>query len=383
MHARQVTARRRYLRSLTILAVVVTSALVCVEVTARILHPEMAGANILRFVEGMRHPETQPDAEFHHTANPLTFPSPLEAFAERIMIVGDSFPMGYGVRQEESLGSLLQQHLGAGIKIDVLAASSYSPVIYRNLVRKALSLAPYRAAAVFVDQTDPADDLIYQEDVIDDPASPGFNLNHMKDRARFIDAALSPMADQFSGWVNIRNLASINLLLKPPPLMEAFKPGGLHYRYIYLSIVGRMALINQFNNEPEAKESQEMLLLLLKHLDQITTLCRERQVPLFLAANPWEFQVSRRPRDPSRFPGPYPRDNRLETILVSRYGNLAGVSIIPLTQIFREHADPSSLFLTSPKYEIHWNAKGHRLVESTLRRLLLTNLPEVERAGRQ
>ncbi|HYB73209.1 MAG TPA: hypothetical protein VED18_07555, partial [Candidatus Sulfotelmatobacter sp.] len=69
--------------------------------------------------------------------------------------------------------------------------------------------------------------------------------------------------------------------------------------------------------------------------------------------------------------------------LVSRYGNLSGVYIIPLTQVFREQRDPSSLFLAKPKNEIHWNAKGESLVESTLRRLLLSKLPELERAGRQ
>jgi len=377
------TVPRKYILSLTILAVAVTSAVACVEVTVRILHPEMAGAFIVSSLDHLRHPRTRPDAEFHHVVNALAFPSPGDAFAERIMIVGDSFAMGYGVREKERLGTLLQQHLGGGIKIDVLATISYSPVIYRNLVRKALSLAPYRAVAVFVDQTDPADDLIYQEDVIEDGSSPRFDLNRMKDRARYIDAALSPMARRFSGWANVRRLAGINLLLKPPSLMEPFKPGDAYYRYIYLSFVARTGLINQFNNEPEAKESQEMLTLLSKHLDEITTLCRAYRVPLFLAANPWEFQVSPHPKETSQFPGPYPRDNRLETVLASRYGNLTGVYIVPLTQIFREQGDPSGLFLAKPKNEIHWNAKGDSLVESTLRRLLLSKLPGLGRAGRQ
>jgi len=102
------------------------------------------------------------------------------------MLVGDSFTMGFGVGKEKRFGTLLQQHLGEGTKVDVLATSSYSPVIYRNVARKALSLASYRVVGVFVDQTDPTDDLIYQEDLLDND-SKMFDVSRMTERTRSIE----------------------------------------------------------------------------------------------------------------------------------------------------------------------------------------------------
>jgi hypothetical protein len=64
--------------------------------------------------------------------------------------------------------------------------------------------------------------------------------------------------------------------------------------------------------------------------------------------------------------GPYPRENRLELVLAERYGADPGVAIVPLTEAFREHPDPSSLFLDRPRNEIHWNREGHAVVERTL-----------------
>jgi hypothetical protein len=380
------TILRKYVLSFIMLAVLGMVGLLLLEVTMRILHPEATRAKIMSRLKKEMAPWSRPDAEFHHVGGGilhLQFPDPLEAFPARIMIVGDSFVAGHGVGEEKRFGTLLQQQLGKKIKVDVLATSSYSPVIYRSVVRKALSLSPYRAVIVFVDQTDPADDLLYQEDVIEDSSSQKFNLTRMTERTRIIYETYSSLFMQLSGWANLRRLAIVNLL-KPLSLVGAFKPGDKYYRYVSLS--PRSGLIKEFNIEPDSKESQEMLSLLLNHLDQIVTLCREQQVPLFLAANPWEFQSARKPKvtiPAVQVPGPYPKDNRLETLLTMRYGNLAGVYVIPLTQSFRAHEDPANLFLDNPENEIHWNAKGHILVESVLRKFLLAKLPELGRAGGQ
>jgi hypothetical protein len=67
-----------------------------------------------------------------------------------------------------------------------------------------------------------------------------------------------------------------------------------------------------------------------------------------------------------RGPAPYPRENRLERLLVERYGKLPGVVVLDLTAAFRADEDPSRLFLDNPSYEVHWNRAGHDLVASVL-----------------
>ena len=285
------TKRRHYVLSFIMLTVVGMVCLLIAEMTIRLLHPEATRVNSVSRLKGEKNWWSRPDAEFHHVGDGifhLNFPGPLNSSHTRLLIVGDSFAMGHGVGEEQRFGSLLQQYLGQSVKVDVLATSSYSPVIYRNVIRKALSLTPYRAVIVFVDQTDPVDDLIYQEDTVSDSSSSLFNLDRMLDRARVVEETFAHLFSQFSGWANVRRLAIVNFL-NPISFVEAFKPGDEYYRYVYLSYVARTELIKTFNTEPDAKESHEMLALLSAHLDQIVTLCQAYRVPLFLAANPWEF----------------------------------------------------------------------------------------------
>jgi hypothetical protein len=290
------------------------------------------------------------------------------------MIVGDSFAAGHGVGEENRFGHLLQAELGDRAKVDVLATSSYSPVIYRNLIRKAFSLAAYRAVAVFIDQTDPADDMIYELDVIKD-RSQSFDLERVNDRRQVFEKARADFVEHFSGPLNPRRFAVFNLLF-PLSIKDFFDPRGKYYREAKLSF-GRLALIAEFNAHPESDNSKTMLSLISGHLDQIVAMSQERRVHLFLIANPWEYQSSKSPRTSLQQPAPLPKRNRLEEILTAKYGHLAGVTVVPLTRFFREQPDPSSLFISHPADETHWNQKGHVLVAAVLRQYLGNSLPDL------
>jgi hypothetical protein len=354
----------------------ILGGLLLVELAVRFLFPDMAGANIVARLTNERPVWARPDAEFHYVGDGiygLKFPGGRDASPNRIMIVGDSFAMGHGVGEAGRFGHLLQQHLGRDVTVDVLATSSHSPVIYRNVVRRALASASYHAVVVFVDQTDPADDLIYDEDLVERDSSWSFDLDRMTDREVAVNGAYADLLRRASEPA--RGSAIVNLLW-PMSLQDYFKPGDRHYRYVKMSLA-RSALIRTFNTDPGSDESRRMLSLITEHLDQIVSQCRERNVPLFLAANPWEFQSARRPRVTLQMSGPFPKDNRLEAILTERYGTMPGVHVIPLTRVFREQDDPSGLFLDFPGHEIHWNAKGHRVVEAVLREQLATALPEL------
>jgi hypothetical protein len=357
------------------------------ETAVRILHPEATRRSIFARLDSTRFALAatfRPDPELHHVGGDLyhlTFPDPSDSPRDRLMLVGDSFVMGGEVGRERRFGGLLQAHFGSRIAVDVFGVTSYAPIIYRNIVRKALSLARYRAVAVFVDQTDPADDTVYQGDLRDDDTWL-FDVAHLTARARRVDEWASSTRDRFSGRFNPRRLAIVNFL-DPPSLLADFQPTDRDFQYVRQNVTGH--LYNTFLREPEKRDSQTMLALIFKHLDQIVALCQSQGVPLFLVANPWEMQSSRRPRLAGwlkssvegivPLSGPYPKENYLEAALERRYGTRPGVHVIALTRIFRESPDPDALFVAIPDSQIHWNENGHELVERALRETLVRTLP--------
>src|SRR5262245_49188039 len=176
--------QRRWLAKILVSGFLLVAGLATIEAAVRILHPEATRWAILDRLEREQNRWVHPDREFHHLGDApysLRFPSTRDG-QERLMIVGDSFAMGHGVDEASRFGALLQMNLGETIAVDVLAVSSYSPVIYENIVRRALAASPYRAVVIFVDQTDPADDRIYQIDVLRDEPFRLFDLDSMRDR---------------------------------------------------------------------------------------------------------------------------------------------------------------------------------------------------------
>ncbi len=208
--------RGKPLKLLLTVSVTGIIGLLLAEAATRILFPATVPWQIKAQLEGERNAlhVLRPDATFHHVGDGrfhLDFPPHSDSGAPWIMIVGDSFAMAEGVEKDRRFGNLLQTNLGSRVVVDVLATSSYSPVIYRNIVRSALATNSYRAVAVFIDQTDPADDLIYQNDLLDGD-SWLFNLAKMQDRYRVLDDAYGALLQQLDGWMKPRQLAIYNVL---------------------------------------------------------------------------------------------------------------------------------------------------------------------------
>ena len=372
-------------KSLRFLAVTVATVgvnLLLVELALHLLRPDAVRGNIVLRLTHERLTWPRPDAAFHHVGDGiyhLNFPDHPDGPSQRVMIVGDSFAAGHGVADEDSWGRRLQRHLDRSVKLDVLATEGYSPVIYSNVVRRALASASYRAVIVLLDQTDPADEMVYAGDVIENGSAHSFDVGRMQDRQKVMDRAYVEFLARFSDPISWRSLALVNLLA-PRSLLDEIDPADKHYRYAMLSLA-RPALIAEFNKNPQSASSRQMASLLSKYLDEIVSLCRERDVPLFLAASVWEFQSSRRPRVTLRIPGPFPKENRLEQFLEEGYGHRPGAHVVPLTRAFKEHPDPSSLYISFPGHEFHWNAAGHALVETVLKKAVLDALPDLAPGG--
>jgi hypothetical protein len=364
--------RRSVLFPLAVASGALVLGLAAGEATLRFLRPEATRAAILARIERERDSLLQPHAAFHHVGDgifDLEFAVSDAGSSKRIMIIGDSFAMGHGVGREARFGTLLEKSLGGEFEVDVLAVSSYSPIIYRNIVRRAFSSASYAAVAVFVDQTDPADEVIYEKDLLDGGEAGRFNVASMTERNAFVNETYDRIVRGFAGWKGLLRRSAMINILDPPSLESSLPEESPHHRYLLLSS-SRSMLIHAFNEAPNEKLTRTMETLMRRHLDEVVRLCLERGVPLILAANPWEHQVSMNPRVAGLYAGPFPRDNRLEQLLERAYGGVPGVAVLPLTQAFREHHDPSSLFMERPRNEIHWNEAGHVVVEQSLRAAL-------------
>jgi len=358
---------RRLARPALLLGVLALG-LVVAEVAARRLHPEATLAAQLARLGRDRNALRTPDAEFHHVGDGifrLDFPPPGVASLPRILVVGDSFAMGHGVGVDQRFGALLGQRLHGAAEVDVLATTSYSPIIYRNIVRRALAANRYVCVALFVDQTDPSDEVIYRKDLTG-PASREFDVVAMRERIAVLGAAYDRMEAGFTGWRGLpRRLALVNALFPPQALLDTLPADSPHRAYVELSLA-RSRLTRIFEEAPETSLAQTMTAVLLEHLDESVALAQAAGAGVVLAANPWEDQVSPSPRVARGSSGPYPRENRLERLLVERYGKAPGVVVLDLTAAFRAEPEPSQLFLDVPAHEVHWNRAGHELVARTL-----------------
>ena len=365
------TGRRpRYLAPL-LLALIVVCTFVVGETVARRQRPDLGYAALRAHVEAQRYNWSTPDADFHHVGDGrygFTIPSDPAGNTRRILVVGDSFAMGHGVEADERFATVAAGLLGGRFDVQVMATSGYSPIVYRNIVRRALDAARYESVAVFVDQTDPADDVLYRNDLVQ-ADSRTFDVALMNDRRDQVDEVSDRMLADLSGLTGILRHSVLRNMIGDFSLAARFPEESVHYRYVQAS---RSAprLVHAFQAEPGSQVATAMERLLLVHLDEIVELCSSRGVRLILAANPWEFQVSPSPRVDGGHPDPYPRKNRLAEVLSRHYEGSSFVELLDLTAEMRAAPEPSALFLDEPANEIHWSAAGHRRVGEALARRL-------------
>ncbi len=372
---------RRLVRRMLLSLAVSVLALAVAEGLTRYLRPELRRSALYRIMsEESVGDWSRPDESFHHVGDGifhLDFPAASAGANARILITGDSFAMGQGVAGQERFGALLAQSiaaqsLGGRTAVDVLATSSYSPAIYRNIVRRALEGTAYAYVFVFVDQTDPIDDLIYESDVrTDDPLR--FDVARMSRRRQTIDRTYAAiLAELAPGPLSLRDFALYNGL-NSPHLLRYLPPADPAAEYVHLARRLRRPLILAFNQGVRTPQLERARQLLVEHLDEIAALCEQARVPLVLAANPWEYQVAASPGGMSRvsgLPARLPCENRLESLLAEHFAARGKVAVLGLTRAFRAYPEPARLFLHESPNEIHWGPAGHRLVADEVRAVI-------------
>ena len=366
-------AHRRLAYSLYLFVLLIIGITVA-ELVIRRLRPDSSWATITHRLERVQN-RLRAHEDFHHillgTDLDKGFPIPSDPPDKHILVVGDSYVHGSGVKRGDRFATHLANSLGSDVKVSVLATPSYSPIIYRNLIARALEQSRFQAVVLCVDQTDPADDLIYVDETLAGDARHRFDAARITDRLQIVDSQRQQLVAELSSVVPgyARRLTLVNVLF-PINFTPNLPRDSPHFDYVQRSYVERTGLYARFADEPALPEVKRMEELMFDHLDQIVALCEEHDARLILTANAWEYQVSRTPVMRRQFRGPYPRDNRLAQLLAGRYESAAHVQCVSMTAPFRERtANGAKLYLNK---NIHWNNDGHELVAEIL-------IPHVEK----
>lgn len=242
----------------------------------------------------------------------------------RILILGDSFTEGYGVKQEDAYPSKLRNILNDP-KIEILngGVASYSPVLeYLYLKEKGLKLNP-DLVILALDMTDFLDEKAYFEKTVFDSqnkpiAVETFTPDHQTKYTQNLNPGQKNIKNPFLKYSHF-----IRLIFKPKP-----------------RVIDVKAL---FKEDEKSWQLTEINLLLIKEL------LEEQNIKLLLLIYPYQEQLY--------------NDEYLKPIdMITRVANNNDISILNLTDMFKKN-DPQKLFI---RYDVHFSIAGHNLVANEL-----------------
>ncbi|MBN4080379.1 SGNH/GDSL hydrolase family protein [Beggiatoa alba] len=288
---------------------------------------------------------------------------PLVSASKRILLIGDSFTEGVGIKFEFTFAGLLQQHFKtSNIEILNAAVSSYSPIIYYRKIKYLIERSglKFDAVVVFIDLSDIEDEALgYKFDNNGDvitkgnasnlgaaPGKPGNNkiLNDTKSDSRSSPLSMKEFFTQYTYFLGrLRNLAAL-LKSKTHSWQEA-----LNKRRAMWTM--DETLYNEFGKQG--------LEIAAKHMSLLKAYLDAKNIPLTVAIYPWPDQI-------------YNNDiHSKQVIFWGSWGKQHKVDIINLFNVFIPAREPEN---TIKQYyikgDIHWNKAGHEAVFQALKNRL-------------
>jgi lysophospholipase L1-like esterase len=312
----------------------------------------------------------------------------------RVLMLGDSFTEGGGLRLEDTVATRVEAMLNAGpcrgrVEIVNGGVGSYSPILeYLFLKTVGLGLGPDLLVLNF-DMTDVHDD--YIRTVVARLAPDGLPLAVPSDRRRETAVLLPPLAkpraldvldplerlvDRLAVWQLVRKSRVGETLFGSLKLTEE--------RLEALHAVGDVRYdIMAPTREGDSPRLREAWRLTERYLTAIHRLARERGIPFVLVAYPHPHQVSasESPEGRKRFgvgPGLYASEAPFR--ILADLGRREGFPVVSLLGLFRERsATEGPLFWPD---DIHHNPQGARVFAEGVSRGLLASglLPQCRAA---
>ncbi len=285
----------------------------------------------------------------------------------RIVMLGDSFTMGEGVRDDQTFPYLAERYLNGdgGGKYEVvnLGIESYSPVLEYLLLKKYIGVLKPDMVVLNFDMSDLRNESYYRSQARYDKegdvtAVDGVREYEMRSRDRFETAYI---------WIR-DNLALTNGLIG---ILEGYFGSETEMEH-------RTLLVHTLD-APQPVGSAESYRMAEDGIMRAKRLCDEHRCAFVLSVYPWGHQVNGREWVPGRYDY-IPEGARISDRTVDELGRFAaknGIDFFNAFPVFRAYDGGEPLYF---RHDPHWTPAGQRLMAETLagfieEKLKTANLP--------
>ena len=269
----------------------------------------------------------------------------------RLLILGDSFTEGVGVRYQETFAGLLAKTLAPrGVEVLNGAVVSYSPKLYylkaRHLIEE--EGLEFDQLAVFIDISDIQNEISYEEF---EPAEfsamsrVSFGLKQFGRRRSFLFHSISKLTR-----------ADVSAHAPTDQDHELFPClHGMDVATMADPLFQETASMWTIKQAVFGKYGKRGLDLAIENMNKLAALCKASGIQLTVVVYPWPQQIQHR---------------LLENLQVTAWRSFAERQGARFVDLFPKFIDQRPYAAVCSKYflkgDVHWNEAGHRLVADTL-----------------
>ncbi|MCG8456014.1 MAG: GDSL-type esterase/lipase family protein [Holophagales bacterium] len=315
--------------------------------------PGMGGALVATNADGFRSPYSRDDFRAH---------------GQRIVLLGDSYTFGLGVKQEESVGAVLESHLrqtGTDVAVLNTGVISYSPLLARQTLRKVARHYQPTLVLLLVDVNDIGDDHQYSREIVpgteDDPrfdVPPAAGSAPGPCARSALCSTLGPVWERLFG-IPSRVLANV----------MGWGREEYDYYAFEVEVGGRVETNRFFVLRHSLELTRPFFDRSWGYITDIAEESRALGADMALVVMPryfhWNDAECPRNWEKDRYAVDEPHENAYLEYFDAR-APAAGFPVWSLLPAFRSAEGPL-VFDTDP----HWNAAGHRVAGGALARMLL------------
>lgn len=282
----------------------------------------------------------------------------------RIAMLGDSFTMGKGVRDDQTFSVLVENRLNHNreLRYEVLNSGidSYAPVLsHMQLKHRIIHLDP--------------DLVVYNFDVGDLMQERGYRAQATLDnngKVTAVDGHRDPL--KFTLTQQARIWANEHLYLSRLAIYHLQHWAHQHRAITVENVVGLanpIVLAHTLASDTEDRSRQ--WIDVFDSILEMRDVCTDKGVQFLLVIYPWGHQVNETEWIPGRFgfvsAGDIISDRSVETII--RFAAENNMTLLDLFPAFRAHAGELLYY----KHDMHWTPAGHRLVAMEIADFLKNN----------
>ncbi len=274
---------------------------------------------------------------------------PLAGDAYRILLIGDSFTEGVGVRYCDSFAGILARRLSRdGIEVLNAAVAAYAPSIYFRKIKHLIEDRglTFDEVVVFLDMSDPVEDARYFFDAA------GNVTSKFKQRTELL--APGPLK-RSRLWLRdnsimVRFFYALRLRFKNRRNQSRLRETETDVIYRRTLEAGYAVWTWKENSAPWA-EAAKGIVHARHNMTRLAELLAAHDIPLSAVIYPWPGNIVHDP--------PVSR----QQVIWREWAAARGIELIDLFPSFRDGQDPRATIMENfIALDFHWNEAGHRRV---------------------